>query len=497
MRQPVVLSWLASLSLLLACETGHAPEASSPAEGNAAMPSGRQRDAAVLPDAASERRDASGPRAASGDASSAGSLPIHDGGATADAVGSGDAGPQVTGASAAQSADAVAQLETYLKKAEPRPELVQQSFATVPLTRDDATRARMLLWDDLARSIRTTRTAEVGATESAARTIPGSGKLSLRYYLARRGATPPGGRSLFISMHGGGSAPSATNDSQWQNQLVLVDDYAPKDAIWVAPRAPIDDWNMWFVDGIDELLERLIADMTVFEGIDPNKVYLTGYSAGGDGVYQLGPRMAERWAGAGMSAGHPNSASPLNLRNLAFAIHVGGDDTMFDRNKKAEEWGKQLEALAGADPGGYVNQWQVHPGLPHWMNMKDAVSVPFLQAHTRDPYPSKVVWRQAEVTRPHFYWLAVEPAQQKLASEVRASYADGVITITGVKDLARLTVRLADQMLDLDLPVRIQQDGHELFAGPVTRTIGVLARTLGERSDPAMVFSAEVTVSLM
>jgi len=128
--------------------------------------------------------------------------------------------------------------------------------------------------------------------------------------------------------------------------------------------------------------------------------------------------------------------------------------------------------------------------------MKDAVSVPFLQAQTRNPYPAKVVWRQAEVTRPHFYWLAVEPARQKLANEVRASYADGAVLITGVKGLSRLTVRLTDEMLDLDLPVRIQQDGRELFSGTLTRTISVLARTLSERSDPAMVFSAEVSVAL-
>jgi hypothetical protein len=44
--------------------------------------------------------------------------------------------------------------------------------------------------------------------------------------------------------------------------------------------------------------------------------------------------------------------------------------------------------------------------------------------------------------------------------------------------------------------VRIQQDGRELFSGTLTRTISVLARTLSERSDPAMVFSAEVSVSL-
>ena len=53
-------------------------------------------------------------------------------------------------------------------------------------------------------------------------------------------------------------------------------------------------------------------------------LYVLGYSAGGDGVYQLAPRLADRWAAAGMMAGNPNDASPLNLRNLGFALHVGG-----------------------------------------------------------------------------------------------------------------------------------------------------------------------------
>jgi poly(3-hydroxybutyrate) depolymerase len=395
-----------------------------------------------------------------------------------------------------RSADALKQLTAYL--AQPRtsrPELALQSFATVALTKADAKSAADQLWSDFAADVRDSRKGEVGATESTARTIPGT-KYSLRYYLARRGDNPPGGRSLFISMHGGGNAAASTNDSQWKNQLVLVDDYKPKDAIWVAPRAPIDDWNMWFVEGIDALFERLITDMIVFEGIDPNKVYINGYSAGGDGVYQLGPRMAERWAGAGMSAGHPNASSPFNLRNLAFAIHVGGDDTAYDRNKKAEEWGKWLEMLASEDPGGYVNQWQVHAGLPHWMNMEDAVSIPFLQSHVRDPIPKKVVWEQIEIARAHSYWLAVDPQNQLKGSEMRASYSAQEVNLSVVKGVKRVLVRFSDAMLNLDAPLQVTYMMKPLFSGNVTRTIAVLARTLDERGDPAQMFSGEVGVDI-
>jgi poly(3-hydroxybutyrate) depolymerase len=49
--------------------------------------------------------------------------------------------------------------------------------------------------------------------------------------------------------------------------------------------------------------------MSLFRGVNPDKVYLLGYPAGGDGVWQLAPRMADRFAAAAMMAGHPNGAS--------------------------------------------------------------------------------------------------------------------------------------------------------------------------------------------
>jgi poly(3-hydroxybutyrate) depolymerase len=400
------------------------------------------------------------------------------------------------GIDAAASGAALAALDSYLAipRAERTP-LAQQAFAGVSLTRSDADSARQKLWDDFAAAVRSERAGEVGASESVERAIAINGQ-TLRYYLARRGAEPSGGRSLFISMHGGGNAPAATNDSQWRNQIALVNGYNPVDAVWVAPRAPVDDWNMWFVPGIDALFERLITDMIVFEGVNPNKVYLNGYSAGGDGVYQLGPRMGERWAGAGMSAGHPNAASPLSLRNVPFAIHVGGDDTAYQRNEKAREWGMRLDALAAQDPGGYLCQWQVHDGRPHWMELDDAVSIPFLQSHTRDPIPRKVVWEQAEVPRGTFYWLAVDADNRGQGYTIEAHYDERGVSVDRVVGVTRLSVRLSDAMLDLDAPVSISSGGQPLWFSRVSRTIGVLARTLEEREDPALMFASEVELTV-
>lgn len=45
------------------------------------------------------------------------------------------------------------------------------------------------------------------------------------------GEKPADGRSLYISMHGGGNAPEALNTQQWQNQIRL---YEPAEGVYVA-----------------------------------------------------------------------------------------------------------------------------------------------------------------------------------------------------------------------------------------------------------------------
>jgi hypothetical protein len=291
-------------------------------------------------------------------------------------------------------------------------------------------------------------------------------------------------------LHGGGEADASVNDEQWENQKVL---YEPDEGVYLAPRAPTNTWNLWHEAHIDPLFYRLIENLIVFEEVDPNRVYVMGYSAGGDGVYQLGPRMADSWAAAAMMAGHPNDAKPDSLRNIGFTIHVGGLDTAFDRNTIAPEWDAALNALQADDAEGYEHLVQVHPDKPHWMDLEDAVAVPWMADFTRNPLSKRVVWLQDDEVHERFYWLAVAPADAKKGSKVVATLAGQSVELT-LSGVSNLKLRFSDQMLDLDQPLTVKSGNTTLFEGSVPRTIQVLKQTLVERGDPELVFSAELTV---
>ena len=367
-----------------------------------------------------------------------------------------------------------------------RPALADQPFAKVALTKADAAKAKDLLWQDRLAQLREERAAEMKARELTL------DKLKMPFTYETFGEKPATGRSLYISMHGGGGAPKAINDQQWENQKRL---YRLEEGAYVVPRAPTDTWDLWHQSHIDAFFARLIEDFVALEDVDSNRVYIMGYSAGGDGVYQIAPRMAYQFAAAAMMAGHPNETSPLGLRNLPFAIHVGELDSGYNRNKVAREWETKLAELRKNDAEGYEHKVVLEPGKGHWMDRKDAVAIPWMAKHRRNPLPTRLVWKQDDVVHSRFYWLAIDPSDVKDRPEITASRNGQMIDVTS-KDLRRVTVRLNDDLVNLDQPIKITSGDKVLFAASVPRTISTLAKTLAERADPQGIFSAEVTIEL-
>jgi transglutaminase-like putative cysteine protease len=397
-----------------------------------------------------------------------------------------------TTAQADTSAKALTDLKTWLALArDARQVLGGTAFSAVPLTKADAGAARQALWLDYAKTIRETQADAMKSGE-----ISQDGKVmkfDITDFPAKDGKVPAGGRSLFISMHGGGGAPAEVNTSQWRNQIKLGQKYLPAEGLYLAPRAPTDTWNLWHEGHIDAMFDRLITNLIVLQNVNPNRVFLMGYSAGGDGVYQLTPRMADRWAAASMMAGHPNEASPLGLRNVPFAIQVGANDGAYRRNAIAAGWGTKLDQLRAADPGGYEHFTDLPAGKGHWMEMEDRKAIPWMEKFTRQPLPDKVVWWQDDILHQRLYWLAVPAGKAAKDQEITATRAGQTITLS-VKEVPEAIVQLNDAMLDLDQPVTIQSGGKTLFSGPLPRTIAKLHQTLSGRGDPDLIFSAAVTV---
>ena len=318
----------------------------------------------------------------------------------------------------------------------------------------------------------------------------------MKYFMDTYGNEPEGGHSLWISLHGGGTDETGeVNDGQWWNQQIMYRNASPAqptEGIYISPRAYKDTYDLWYFRGNDGLFRQIIETMVVLYGVNPDKVYLMGYSAGGDGVWRMAPRLADHWAAASMMAGHPGNTRFENLRNLPFMMWVGSKDSDYNRNTIVPQKSKEIDALQEADPEGYIHECHVQQGRPHWMELDDAAAFPWMAAYTRNPYPKKIVWRQEneekKMPEAFFYWLKVadkhisgrsdddapgssDERKKYLGKEITAEIEGNAIKLSKC-DYDSFTIYLNDSMVNLDNEVTVTFNGKELFKGNTFHIVG-------------------------
>lgn len=352
------------------------------------------------------------------------------------------------------------------------------------------------------------------------------GDAEMKYTVSIIGEPGENGYPVYIALHGGGGTTKEFNDSQWNHMQIYYRD-SVECGIYVAPRGVRDTWNTHFNDESYFLYEKLIENLSIYENIDTNRIYLTGYSAGGDGVYQIAPRLADRFAAVNMSAGHPNGVNLTNLYNTPISLQCGENDTSFDRHKETARSANRLEELSEnyqTDDAahGYIHTVFIHVGKGHgvrdndagrsrqavisnpdeWLQGADPIpettntnAVDFLNQYTRNPLPQRIVWdlsvRSPETGTETFYWLRAS-ADVK-AGIVVVNYDKATNTFNVEKNTAEgeVCIMVNDEMADLFSPITVTFNG-ESTSCTVTPTLDYMKKTISEKWDKNMIFAAEI-----
>ena len=136
-------------------------------------------------------------------------------------------------------------------------------------------------------------------------------------------ATP---RPFIVFLHGGGAAGT---DNMRQINQDIVDVFAETErrgAFLYAPQAPLNWRPRTITDRVMTVLDRALVDYNV----DADRLYLTGYSSGGGGVWNLLSRYPDRFAAAVPVV--PVSAepdfTPANLIGQPIAAFHARDDAI-------------------------------------------------------------------------------------------------------------------------------------------------------------------------
>jgi predicted esterase len=310
------------------------------------------------------------------------------------------------------------------------------------------------------------------------------------YTVKKVGKRPANGWPLFIALHGGGGVPKQINDDQWRVMQVYYKDQAGVEGYqYLALRAPNDTWNGFYTDYVPPLIANLIRQFLLFGDVDPDKVYLMGYSHGGYGAFFVGPKIPDRFAAVHCSAAAPTDGtiSPKNLRNTRFTFMIGERDNAYGRRQRCEAFSEAIRQLKDHDREGYPVAMELKKGFGH-TGLPDRDKIFELYPFRRNPAPRRVTWELTDGFVGHHFWLAV--AKPTRGQELDVTVQDNTVRVV-CKNVGKFEVLVDSRLVDFSRPLRISVNDKE-HERTVRPSLSLLCQSLLDRGDPGLAFTGRL-----
>jgi dienelactone hydrolase len=326
---------------------------------------------------------------------------------------------------------------------------------------------------------------------------------------------------LRVQLHGGVGRPSPTAQAPGRQPApgtLITNRIEGEKQIYLHPSGWIAaQW--WDEEQVDNILRAVDAVKRKYN-IDETRIYITGISDGGTGVYYLALKEPNPWS----------SYLPLNgslgvLRNPA----NGADGEMHGNNfinaplYVVNGENDQLYPAASVEPHitwlkkmGVNVTWRPQAGAEHntaWWPTERAPFEQFVHAHPRAAHPAALSWETERVDRfNRNRWLVINELRTDASRKTQLtdhgffghSKRSGRVDIIRngnsfeamVRDVAAFTLLLSPDAIDFAKPVVVKVNGRQVFSGAVRKDNQTLMRWAARDNDRTALYGAELTIKV-
>jgi len=311
---------------------------------------------------------------------------------------------------------------------------------------------------------------------------------------------------LVISLHGAGGdgvnglhiwrIPPEDQESDKEAYIKRLKDAGqtppPKDKLVIA--SPIGT-NQYIIAaptaiGSSDLILPLLEDVISQCNVDTNRVYLSGFSAGGGFTFLGIMAQPDYFAGAVlMSSVNTNQDFLGNLLNLPlYIIHGEKDEGLIEPIRAIYQILKDLK---------YDVTYREIKGLGHQMPPSSSDEktklLTWLNYRTRNSFPKRIVYKPLDRTMPirRIYWLEIPGSSANIEAEV----SDNKINIKS-EGLKKVTILLSPNMVDFNKEIVVSINEREVFKGKVNQSLKFLLDDYLKHKDSKRLFTAKIDLDL-
>jgi pimeloyl-ACP methyl ester carboxylesterase len=294
-----------------------------------------------------------------------------------------------------------------------------------------------------------------------------------------------GGKPLPAIVYLHGYAPWLDKTNWHELSAGLTDQAEARGYVVVAPFAR-SNTDFMAIGEWDVLQVLRLAQQRV--KIDPDRVFLLGYSMGGSGVYTLAAHYPDLWAGSVVMCGRPEHycwkdydharVEPFkrhlldlegglphiqNYLHVPFLVFQGTADTLV----QPERAYRFVERLGGL---GYKGELVKLEGQSHWIG-DEVFSTPrafeWMERQRRVAAPKAVSFKTHSLLYSRAYWLTIEAFQRSgEPAEANATLSPGNKLQVATNNVARLVLRPPREHCDPAAPFQVTLNGRATEAKP-------------------------------
>ena len=337
------------------------------------------------------------------------------------------------------------------------------------------------------------------------------------------GYDPTKPMQLRVQLHGGVGRPSPNTPARGDQPSGLsspartVNRIEGEQQIYLHPSGwAAAQW--WDEEQIDNILRAVDALKRKYN-IDESRIYLTGISDGGTGVYYMALKEPNPWSSylplngsiAVIRAPQNGADGEMygnNLTNAPLYIVNGELDNLYpvDQVEPHVKWFQSMGVPLVFSP---------QPGAGHntaWWPTEREPFETFVREHARIAHPAKLSWETERTDKfNRNRWLVINELRQdasratelkdrgffqhtKLSGRVDVT-RDGNAFEVKVRDVAAVTLLLSPDVIDFSKPVTVTVNDKPAFAGLVKKDPATLLRWAARDNDRTTLYGAELRMT--
>lgn len=278
--------------------------------------------------------------------------------------------------------------------------------------------------------------------------------------------------------------------------------------------APTYGSGLWWNEEPERLVLSVLDKVKQDYHVDTNRVYLTGFSSGGHGVWYFALRYPSIFAAISpIAAECPLPYLLENLEHVPVYIIHGSRDTVIPV-EAARDASSRLEKL------NYKVVYKEFSELKHQFPVNAIAKVlDWFRMHKRTLYPKRIKFFTESTGYSLAYWTEITGFSELVGqvSGVRRDISGRLVRPQGFSEIAVVAVEikedgnevcmttngvrtvrlfLEEKLIDMERPLRVTINGKTVYFEKVSRRVQAILDTVKRRNDREALFSACLDLSV-